>query len=560
MSNGTTPERRTRRQVLEMGVGLVGSAVVAACSSSGGGTSGGGSKGKLVLPAFEPPKKLPGSIISGKEGVCPAYTQFPRRPFRSVKGRPGKGGSIRALVPTWTVPPPPLAKNQWAQELHRRLGVQYIADVAVDYAAKVSSQIAGGDLPDLFFAIPGGSPVVLQTILQGGFTDLTEHLSGSNIKKYPNLQRLPTYAWRSSAVENKLYGAPNTLSYINQFDVYRRDWAKELGHTELPTNGDEMFDMLTGFAKRHAGGDAWTFGTVVRGVELAQEMFRVPTNWRAEGNDKLTYYIETDEFEAALEYANRLWDAKCYHPDALSNPDTKERALFVAGKLFIHWSSLDIYFGNGLSGIVGQIKRVVPNADPQYFLPPGHDGGKCNPSGSSPGSYGVAAIPSKIGKDKGRVEELLSIMDYWAAPFGSDEFLFMHFGIEGRHFKFNSDGQPIPVDDQRVLSELTMNVLCGPAFQYYPAHPQTGVTAQKIIATNAPLVLKDPTVGLVSRTAMRQSSALSQLVTDYTNQIVSGRKPIKAIGELRQQWRKRGGDAIRNEFQESMSRVAGSGK
>ncbi|MBE1609158.1 hypothetical protein [Actinopolymorpha pittospori] len=540
-------------------MGLVGAAVVGACSDTG--RSGGDeTRKKLVLPDYAPPQELPGSIISKAEGVCPAYTQFPAKPFRSVKARPGRGGSIRALVPTWTVPPPSLAENEWAKELDRRLGVKYVPNVAVDYDAKVATTLAGGDLPDLLFAIPGGAPVVLQTLLQGGFTDLTEYLSGSNIKKYPNLELLPTYAWRSSAVENRLYGAPNTLSFINQFDIYRRDLAKNLGYTALPANGDEMFDMLTGFAKKNTGGDAWTFGSVVRGIRLAQEMFRVPTNWRSGTDGGLTYYIETDEFEAALEYANRLWDAKCYHPDALSNSDTKERELFVAGKLLIHWSSLDIYFGNGLSGIEGQMRRVVPGADPQYFLPPGHDGGKCNPTGSSPGSYGVAAIPSEIGKDKGRVEELLNIMNYWAAPFGSEEFLFLHFGIEGRHFNFNTDGQPVPVDDARVLSEMTMNVLCGPAFQYYPSHPQTAVTAQKIIARNAPLVLKDPTVGLVSRTAMRQSSALSQLVTDYTNQIVSGRKPVNAVGELRQQWRSRGGDRIRDEYQESGSRVAGTAK
>lgn len=556
-NDGQPKPRYPRRTVLAAGTGLVAAAAATACGGKSAGNAPKADAKRLVVPDFVAPESIPGSRISTLQGVSPAYTKYPSSARRSVSAKPGKGGTVRSFVPSWSVAPPPPRQNRWAQELSRRLGVTYSPTVAVggDYDTKVATTIAGGDMPDLLFAITA-NPVVLQTLLQGGLTDLTPHLAGDKIKKYPNLERLPSYAWTSCAVENTLYGAPNTLSFINQFDIYRRDWAKLLGHTDLPSNGDDMFAMLSDFAQHPPTHDAWVFGSVTRGVEIAQEMYRVPTNWRKNKDGSLTHYIETDEFEGALAYANKLWKAKCYHPDALSNNDTKDQELFATGHLFLHWSSFDVYFGNGKeSGILGQLGNVK-GADPQHFLPPGHDGGKPNPSGSSPGSYGVAAIPSSVGKDSGRVEELLNIMNYWAAPFGTEEYLFIHFGIEGYHYTLDAAKQPIPVNNPDRLSELAMNVMCGPAIQYYPANPPIAITAQKIIETNAPLVMPDPTVGLVSQTWIRKSPSLTTMITDYTNQIVSGRKPVSAVKELRRKWQDQGGNTSRSEYEESARRAS----
>ena len=59
-------------------------------------------------------------------------------------------------------------------------------------------------------------------------------------------------------------------------------------------------------------------------------------------------------------------------------------------------------------------------ADPAavILIPPGFDGGKPAIERSQ-GFFGMSCIPAKVGKDTGRVKELLRIVDYCTAPFGS---------------------------------------------------------------------------------------------------------------------------------------------
>ena len=52
---------------------------------------------------------------------------------------------------------------------------------------------------------------------------------------------------------------------------------------------------------------------------------------------------------------------------------------------------------------------------------------------SAQASTGIAAIPAKVGKDKERVKELLRVIDYLAAPFGCEEWVFLNYGHEGVH-------------------------------------------------------------------------------------------------------------------------------
>src|SRR5262249_55588858 len=52
----------------------------------------------------------------------------------------------------------------------------------------------------------------------------------------------------------------------------------------------------------------------------------------------------------------------------------------------------------------------------------------------------------KKGLPKERVEELLRVLNWCAAPFGSKEHELNRFGVEGKHFHRGSDGSPVPTD------------------------------------------------------------------------------------------------------------------
>lgn len=89
-------------------------------------------------------------------------------------------------------------------------------------------------------------------------------------------------------------------------------------------------------------------------------------------------------------------------------------------------------------------RQTNPKANPAPWLPPGQDGGESAARLGS-ASYDFSAIPSSI-EDYAKIVELLHIMEYWAAPFGTEEFRFMYSGIQG------SNG---------------INYLCGPSETNY---------------------------------------------------------------------------------------------
>ncbi len=138
--------------------------------------------------------------------------------------------------------------------------------------------------------------------------------------------------------------------------------------------------------------------------------------------------IETDEFEAATSYLNQLWTGGAFHPDAASLPALRGESMFKSGQLGFLVASLIPLYGVMRTGLIAS----DPQADAAPLLPPGHDGG--DPvTYQGPGFAGFTAIPAKVGQDTARLEELLRVMDYWCAPFGSEEYTFVNYGIEGRH-------------------------------------------------------------------------------------------------------------------------------
>ena len=55
------------------------------------------------------------------------------------------------------------------------------------------------------------------------------------------------------------------------------------------------------------------------------------------------------------------------------------------------------------------------------------------------------ACPHKLGEDEDRLHQVLDVLDYLSAPYGSEENLFVQNGIEGRHYDFDEHGVPVPI-------------------------------------------------------------------------------------------------------------------
>jgi putative aldouronate transport system substrate-binding protein len=514
--------------------------------------------------AFKPPTSLPqrsvpDAVPSHTDGVPAAYLGFPKHPYRSVQRRPGNGGSVTTLQILWGPPPTPLTQNPWWQDLNRRLGVRLEPLLAPDssFGDKLMTVMASGGLPDLTYIHTDYAPGILRSVMQGAFTELSKYLSGDAIKEFPNLGQLPTYAWKNAAVEGGIYGVPRPIPIVNgRVGIYRRDWARKLGYPHPPANSDEFYELFTAFAKSKLGqgGRTWAMGNI--DTALIGQMFRVPNNWRLNKDGTLTHAIETDEMVDSLQFQRRLWSAGAIHPDGPNLSSQQLEDLFITGKTAYYTAGYIPLFG--VSGMRGSTIKANKGADQRPFIPPGHDGGKATMY-QGPGYYGYMGIPSKIGKNEERTRELLRILDYFAAPFGSEEYVFMTYGLEGKQFNYNNAGTPVAIDNPSRANWMNLNYMCETqetAF-YFPGMLSDATLAQNALEVAVAQSIRDPTLGLVSETSINRAPALSQLNDDYQTGIVSGHRSMGALKEWRSRWRNGGGDQMRHELEESLARIHG---
>ena len=495
-----------------------------------------------------------GKYPSPIEGVSDAYDTLPP-PFKAVAMIPGKGTKVTLLHQYYNgAPPVGRDQNKYWQELEKRLGVTYEPTFVPGgtYDEKFAAVAAGGDFPDLVFL--GNTPAQLSTIQQGAFTDLTSYLTGDGLKEFPNIATISPKLFKNLAVKGKIYGVPGSRSIVANPLIFRRDWQETLA-IPAPKNGDDFFNMMVAFAKGDPDGNGkgHTYGlgsgntTGILCVPFFAQMFRAPNGWRLNADGTLTNQIETDEFRQTLVYMNRLWAAGAYHPDAPTMVGSPLKDNFSGGKYAAYFDALTAL----QDGIAQSTLQVNPKAKVTAIAPVGFDGGKAV-TYNSPGWGYYLAIPSKVGKDQGRVKELLRILDYFCAPFGSEEWRFVNYGIEGVDHTVQPDKSIVrtPQGDREIGDfKRTVN---GPQSYYVPAVPGIAHEMQGIAAQMVAVGIDNPTLGQFSATNAMKGSVLDQLFIDRVTAITTGREPISALDAWVKDWRSRGGDQIRKEYEQAL--------
>ena len=521
------------------------------------GTSTGGSTAIASASAAAPAGSASGSTaVDGKlpapvPGVPDAYTKYPA-PFKSVAMPPGKGGKVTAFLSQTLAPPPPRASNRYWQELEKRLNITWEPTLVANgtYDEKFAALIAGGDFPD-FVTLTNTAPDQVRAIQQGAFTDLTSFLTGEGLKEFPNLAAIPAPVWKNLALKGKIYGVPKTRYTAGDPLVFRGDWLDKLG-LAAPKNADELTNLFVTVTKSDFPGASKPYAlssgydpTHRFCLPFFREMFRVPNNWRVNGDGSLTSFLETDEFRQTLDYMRKLYALNVFHPDAPTAQSPQLKDAFVAGKIAA--------YGDTITGMPGQqrnILKVTPTANVIGLVPPGFDGGKPVVYNSM-GYNTYLGIPAKVGKDRERTRELLRVLNYWAAPFGSEEYTFINFGLPDVDHTV-TNGVPTKNDTGNAeISDLSYTVN-GPFSFFVPDVPGFAQREQQLAVDLIAVGVDNPVLTLFSPTNATKGGELNQLLIDRTIAIVTGREPLTALDQWIKDWRSRGGDTIRKEYQDAM--------
>ncbi len=542
----------TRRGFVTASAGVAGgiaampllSACGSAASNKGGVTT---SKGvSSILPDYVPLSNGPTPdipVVTGANGALsdPGFLSYPTNLVKTVSSTPGSGGSYSAIIPLWGNIPS--ANNAYYQALNKALGANLTVNPANgnNYGTTLPTLVAGNKLPD-WINIPSWNNGNANTgeLTVEKFADLTPHLSGSNIRKYPNLAAIPTGGWQSAAWEDKIYGFPcwtsgNTFTGVLYYrsDVFT---SKGIDPSQVK-NSDDFYALGAELTSKTAG--VYAFDGLWYSI---QQMFAAPPNGPGEfvvKNGKVISAYDTDEFAAALAFAYKIAHSGYMHPSAVAGDTNDAKQRFWSGKSLIEsdgtgaWNLADDTSGKGSNPAYVRSAFNIFAAD-----------------GSTPkialgNSSGMTSYLNKS-LSKTQIEEILELANYLAAPFGSYEYTMINYGIEGTDYTMASSGPSYTKQGDNEANQAIYQQLVTPqsaVSNFGAANVTKGLCAW---TGNAVKYAYKPAFWNMNITAPSQYQTAYSMaeVVDIVNQVTYGSKTVGDFQTALSNWKSSGGQKM----------------
>jgi putative aldouronate transport system substrate-binding protein len=492
---------------------------------------------------------LPGNAA----GLQDAFTTFPKTLVKSVPQPPGTGGDVTVVVQTTGAVPPPVDQNAAWQALNKALNVNLKLQLASaeDYTTKMGTLMAGSDLPDILYIDANVTIGNIPQFLKAAYSDLTPFIAGDAIKDYPNLAAFPTLAWKQAAYDGAIYGVPVIRPF--QFGTFINQSMFDAANVGQPKNGDDFKRILKEITKPAANqygmaqiAPAYGLQGTGKGEVPFLSIFGAANNWSVDSSGKFTKDFETDQFKTALQYMKDLYDAKVLFPDPTLNQTTM-RTAFTGNKVGVISTGWSAY--GALLWDIGA--KAKPPIKFRTLLPFSADGTSKPIWHQSNGLNGITAI-KKGSAD--RVKELLRILNFFAAPFGTEEYTLIKYGVKDVDYTFDSNGNPVATpkgQSEMTIYNALFYITRSLDVLFDQNDPSFATAASSDEAAMVAGLVPDPSVGLYSPTERSKNGQLLQKVSDGFGQIVTGRSPISSLDQLVKDWRSAGGDQMRMEFQQA---------
>lgn len=549
----------TRRTILKGSLGSMATlalgapaiAALAGCSSKKSGKVSNASEVKL--PAYIPQTAVKADLAAGRNGAPPGYFSYPADPADTVKKPPLGGTTISAITNLFLPPPPGAGSNKAWQGIEKRLGgsVKFQMVGSDDYATKLSTVIAGGDLPDVMTFLGLGAQSGIQDapgFLESKCQDLTDALGGDAVKDYPNLANIPTVFWEQCTVAGKLWFVPIPRNISAGAGFVHRELVTKAG---LKSTAElDSTEKLKSFFKEvtDKGKNRYALGASKDSYYANQtfyQTFGVPNQWKKSGDTIISQY-DTDEFVQAVEFMAELHAAGYYFPGSEGWTKAQLQDAYQSGRICTMY--------DGFPSLVNPYWQSMPKINksfkPGMFMPPGLNG-------RTPTTYAdnINFAYTMLKKaDSGHLKKVLGLLNFLAAPFGSSEYLLINYGVKGADYTVDAQHNPVLTDRGTRETAVPWKYLAaGPQVLYDPGHKDFVEYAHPVMKTIVSEAVKDPTAGAYSPTYAEKYQSISQTLTDSVSDIIAGRKPTSTLKSAVQKWKSGGGDKIAHEFAEALS-------
>jgi putative aldouronate transport system substrate-binding protein len=514
--------------------------------------------GRVQLPTYVPASG-PAPDVPGTNIIPPGFQTYPKNPTQSVANPPGDGGDVVIAGETFNALIPYEQNTLW-QQLNRAMNLNVKLNLTPfsDWAfGKFQALVAGGDLPDITMIPIGGVIPDLPSFLEAKVQDLTPFVGGDAVKEYPNLAALPTVGWKGMVYNNKIFAVPIAIAqfYWGLWGHQEILEANNLGWPKSAAEFRQTMKQLTDPQLNKYGigfevGNRYAYGNTNVGGQLWPAIFGAPNNWAVSSAGKWTKDWETDQFKAGVQLARDVWADGSIDPNTTYTTPSADDA-FEGGQLVFRFTgALNVnHFDTGAV----PIHRIMTTQNPPWKVRlapplPADPGGK-GQFNLGIGNFGLIILKKAPPE---RIRYMLNVINYIVAPFGSQEYLTVQYGVKDQDYHVDDNGNP-----QRTKQGLANLISWGgimgnpPPVLFDPQQKQFAPEMNAALQPLAAVAAQDPSVGLYSATNQKQGFLIQTKLADGLIDIIVGRRPMSDYEQLVSDWRGAGGDTIRNEFEQA---------
>jgi putative aldouronate transport system substrate-binding protein len=342
--------------------------------------------------------------------------------------------------------------NMWSKWMNEKgpNDVKYTAVPRWESSQKLNVLFASGSAPDLIFEF--GTGIRNSLFAQKQLMPLDDLIEKNSTVYKALLQKYPQLKKAGIKSDGKLYevGRINEVYPLSTVFI-RQDWLDKLG-LQMPKTTEEMLAVAKAFTEKDPdnNGKNDTYG--IAGIQFGgmggpiRYMFNA--NW-VNVNDSNELQFGLDNMKQQAQFKRDLYEAGVMDKDFLTDKDGSKAAQdFLNGKVGImSWMTND--YSAFASKELATFMKNVPGGKLSVMPLPKSPVGRFTVVWNNP--VQMTAVVNAKAKDP---EAIIRQIDFLAKPETGNVF---RYGIEGTHYKVDTNGKPTILDNDKYKNEVTWN-------------------------------------------------------------------------------------------------------
>jgi putative aldouronate transport system substrate-binding protein len=470
----------------------------------------------------------------------------------TVVDEASSGRPVISIMAPLHFPHPPIP--ELVQEIEKltntKLELNWVPDGI--YTDKMNTALTTNSLKKATYVKYTDYMLMKNSIRSGAFWDI-----GPYLEAYPNLKQLNKEILGQAAVDGKIYGLYTERPSSRQGIIIREDWLNNVKLAK-PTTVEELYQVLKAFTYGDPDRDGKddTIGLTDRNdlvfgaFKTLSSYFGTPNNWGV-ADGKLVPEFETQAYVDTMDFMRKLYDDKLINSDFAVTSKEVQRDKLIRGIAGVYIGSMQ-----DVQRLSDEVQLVNPSAKLTIV---NHIEG--------PQGFRIWSIPNYsalylFSKKAIRTEaELKQVLQFFDRSMDKDVANLMKYGLEGRHYTTIGDKvqlleetSKLRVNEVNALYALMIADLNNPQVKQVAESESLSQLADKLSLDNEKYVVKDPTLGLESKTYDERGVELYKIVSDATYNYMLGKLDKAAFAQEIERWKRGGGAQIIEEYNEVYSR------